>query len=255
MSEFENKVALITGASSGISFATAEILGKNGAKVVIADLNEPRMKEAVAKLKDEGITALGVKTDIGNSASVQNAIDTAVNEFGGLDYGANCAGRPGVFKPLNELSDEEFSQTIDTTLKDEFYLLRAETNEFLKNGHGAIVNISGLGCTIATPTMSSLAAAGTGIEGLTRGAAIDYADKGIRVNWVSPAATYTNMTKKSFDNDALGKQLINLVPMKRYAQPSEIANVIVFLLSSKASFISGQVIQVDGDSSTGSNAR
>ena len=121
-------------------------------------------------------------TDMGNSGCVQQAIATAVTEFGGLDFGANCAGRPGVFKPLNELSDEEFSQTIDTTLKDEFYLLRAETNEFLKNGHGAIVNISGLGCTIATPTMSSLAAAGTGIEGLTRGAAIDYADKGIRVN-------------------------------------------------------------------------
>ena len=164
MSEFENKVALITGASSGISFATAEILGKNGAKVVIADINEPRMKEAVAKLKDEGITALGVKTDIGNSASVQNDIDTAVNEFGCLDYGANCAGRPGVFKPLNELSDEEFSQTIDTTLKDEFYLLRAETNEFLKNGHGAIVNISGLGCTIATPTTLSSSAIATAMK-------------------------------------------------------------------------------------------
>lgn len=255
MSEFENKVALITGASSGIGFATAEILGKNGAKVAIADINEPRMKEAVAKLKDEGITALGVQTDIGDSTSVQNAIDTAVKEFGGLDYAANCAGRPGVFKPLNELSDDEFSQTIDTTLKGDFYLIRAETNEFLKKGHGAIVNISGLGCTIATPTMSSLAAAGTGIEGLTRGAAIDYADKGIRVNCVSPAATYTNMTKKSFDNDALGKQLIDLVPMKRYAQPSEIANAIVYLLSDKASFINGQVIQVDGGSSTGSNAR
>lgn len=255
MSEFENKVALITGASSGIGFATARILGKSGAKIVMADINETRMKSSIEKLKADGITVLGLKTDTGDSQNVQNTVDTAMEKFGRLDYAANCAGRPGVFKPLNELSDEEFSQTIDTTLKGDFYLIRAETNEFLKQGHGAIVNISGLGCTIATPTTSSLAAAGTGIEGLTRGAAIDYADKGIRVNCVSPAATYTNMTKKSFDNDALGKQLINLVPMKRYAQPEEIADVIVFLLSKKASFINGQVIQVDGGSSTGNNVR
>lgn len=252
--EFDGKVALVTGASSGIGLETAKIFGKNGAKLILCDINETAIKPVTDQFESEGIDCIFVKTDIGDSKSVQNAVDTGVAKYGQIDFAANCAGRAGSFKPMAEMTDDEFiNGSINTNLFGDFYLMRSEIKEFLKHGHGSIVNISGIIGQMSIPNGSELSAAGAGIEGLTRGAAIDYADKGIRVNCVAPAATYTNLTKKSFESDKTGKQLVDLVPMKRYAQPSEIANVIVFLLSDKASFMTGQLIGVNGGQSTGNN--
>lgn len=249
----KGKVALVTGSKSGIGLATAKIFAREGAKVAMADVDMAGLASAAKEVSQYGGEVLTIKMDISQEKEVEDGLQQILNKFGRLDYAVNNAGISGTFQPFAELTNEEFDRTINIDLRGTFLTMRAELKHFASVGKGSIVNTSSLGSVVANPTMGPYIAAKSGVIGMTKSAAIDYADKNIRVNAVAPGLTYTGMTKSVLEGEnELGNLVMSLIPMKRYAKPEEIAEVIVFLASDKASFVTGQTVVIDGGSSEGS---
>ncbi len=242
---FPGKVVLITGGGSGIGRATALMFARHGAKVVIGDVN-PAGKETVDAIKREKGEAIFVQTDVRDAKQIENLAATAVKVYGGLHCAFNNAG---VLPPMSMLADTEeasFDQTFEVDVKGVFLCMKYEIQQMLKTGGGAIVNSASIAGMIAERGISSYVAAKHAVIGLTKAAAVEYADKGIRINAIAPGLVRTPMTKEWYDDPQMRQFFVANTPLGRFAQPEEIANTVLFLCSDRAAFAIGQTFTVDG---------
>lgn len=251
----ESKVALITGGDSGIGFGISEVFAQHHVNLAIISYSKDKLSEKAEELRQKyGVDVLPVYADISKEEDVNNAVNKVIDHFGHLDYAVNDAGISGAFKPFHELTAADFDKTMGVDLRGTFLTMSAEIKQFVKQGKGAIVNISALGAQLAEPSMSLYIAAKSGINGLTRAVAMDYADKGIRINAVSPGAVRTPMTASVLDDTSegsFGSLLLSTIPMKRVAAPREIGQAVYFVASDNASYMTGEIVSVDGGSSVG----
>ena len=244
MEDIKNKTALVTGAGSGIGKAAAELYAKLGAKVVVSDVNEANGKEVVSKIIAAGGDAVFIKADVSDPAACEALIAGAVKQYGSLDIACNNAGIGGEANLAADMSIEGWNKVIAVNLSSVFYCMKYELQQMLKQGKGAIVNMASILGQVGFATASGYVAAKHGVVGLTQNAAVEYAAKGIRVNAVGPAFINTAL----LDNmDAAAKQmLVSLHPAGRLGEANEVAELVAWLSSDKASFVNGSYYAVDG---------
>ncbi len=244
---FEGKVALITGGSFGIGRATAVAFANRGAKVVIADYIEDKENETMTLIKDTGGEAIFIQCDVSNSSDVKNMIEKTVARFGRLDYAFNNAGIEGLTATTHECTEDNFDKTIGINLKGIWLCMKNEIPELLKNNKGAIVNCASVAGLVGFPGLPAYVASKHGVVGLTKTAALEYAEKGIRVNAVCPGVIHTAMIDRLTGKDKEAeKQFTSMEPVGRMGNPEEVAEAVVWLCSDAASFVTGTAIPVDG---------
>ncbi|RJP21419.1 MAG: glucose 1-dehydrogenase [Deltaproteobacteria bacterium] len=235
------KVALVTGGGSGIGRAASLLFAKRGAKVVVADIASPGGEETAAMVRAAGGDALFVRTDVSRSGDVTGMVDRTVATFGRLDFAFNNAGIFLGLTPLPEYTEEMWERSIAVNLKGVWLCMKYEIPRMLETGGGAIVNTSSIAGLVAFPGHYGYVASKSGVNGITRGAALEYAASGIRVNAVCPGVVDTPMAK-----DILLDAYKALHPMGRFGTPEDVASTAVWLCSGEASFITGQTFAVDG---------
>lgn len=247
MIEAKGKVALITGAGSGIGLATAKVFAEAGAFVVLADFNENAVQAAAKKLTDTGYNAIAINCDVTNEAEVESMIEQTVAAFGRLDFAYNNAG---IHVPAVETADalsEDFEKAIDVNLKGIWYCMKYELRQMRKQGSGAIVNCSSQSGLVGTANLGAYTAAKHGVVGLTKASALEYAKRGIRINCICPGTTETPMVFNAMaDRPEHMKAIISAIPLGRMGKAEEIANAVLWLCSEGAGFMIGQAITPDG---------
>ena len=243
--DFSGKVALVTGGSRGIGRATALLFAQSGAKVVIGDVDAAGL-ETVEAIKRNGGEAIFARTDVREEGDVKNLIATAVETYGGLHCAFNNAGVLPPTIPLADVDDSTFDNVMAVDLKGIFLSMKHEIRQMLRAGGGAIVNNASIAGLIAEAGISAYAAAKHGVIGMSKAAALEYASKGIRINVLAPGLVETAMTKPWFDDPAMRSYFMANSPIGRFAQPEEIAGMVLFLCSDFASFAIGQTFAVDG---------
>lgn len=244
MKLLESKVAVITGAGSGIGKAISLLYAKEGAKIVVSDIDEKAGNEVVSKIKAGGGEAAFVKADTSKPDDSKNVVEQAVKQFGGLHIAVNNAGIGGPISPLGEYPIDGWDKVISINLSGVFYGLRYQIPEMLKSGGGSIVNIASILGKVGTKGSAAYVAAKHGVIGLTEAAALEYADQKIRVNSIGPGYILTPLLN-SLD-DATMKALVGLHPMGRLGTSQEVAELALWLNSDKASFVTGGYYNVDG---------
>ncbi|MBD2310018.1 SDR family oxidoreductase [Chroococcidiopsis sp. FACHB-1243] len=243
----ENKVALVTGGTSGIGRATAIAFGAAGAKVVFSGRRDSEGEETAALIHDAGAECLFVRSDVSSEAAVKALIQKTVESYGRIDCAFNNAGIESPAKPLHEQSIEDFDKLMAINVRGLFLCMKSEIQQMLTQGAGVIINNSSAAGIIGFAGVSPYSASKHAVMGLTRSAALDYAKQSIRINAVNPGLIATEMTDRfSHKDPALEQQLASIVPMGRLGQAEEIAATVVFLCSDAASYITGQPIVIDG---------
>lgn len=242
---FKDKVALVTGGSSGIGKATALAFAKKGTKVVIADWIEN--EETMDLIENLGGEAIFVKCDVSKNADVKALIEKTVTTFGGLDFAFNNAGIEGIMTTVQDCSEENWNKTIGINLKGIWLCMKYEIPEMLKKGKGVIVNCSSVAGLVGFQGLPAYVASKHGVIGLTKTAALECATLGIRVNAVCPGVIQTPMIDRiTGKKKEAEEQFASLEPIGRFGQPEEIANAVVWLCSDEASFVTGISMPVDG---------
>ncbi|MEJ8311436.1 SDR family oxidoreductase [Agrobacterium larrymoorei] len=243
MTLLNNKVAIITGASSGIGRATALLFAAQGAAVVINARGERALNEVAETIADLGGRVHAVVGDVGLAQTHERLVQAAADRFGGLDIAVNNAGAVGAIKPLAELPLEEWHHTLNANLTSAFLGARSQVPSMLARGGGAIVFTSSfVGTSVGLPGMAAYGAAKAALMGLVKGLTADYAVKGIRVNALLPGGVDTAMA----GDDAQKEWAAGLHAMKRIASPGELAQAALFLASPMASFVAGSALYADG---------
>jgi NAD(P)-dependent dehydrogenase (short-subunit alcohol dehydrogenase family) len=245
MKSLENKVAIITGAGSGIGKAISLLYASEGAKIVVSDIDENGGSETVAEIKAKGGDAVFVKADTSRPDDSKNVVEQAVKQFGGLHIAVNNAGIGGPLKVIGEYPIDGWDKTIAINLSGVFYGLRYQIPAMLSSGGGSIVNIASILGKVGTKNTAAYVASKHGVIGLTEAAALDYADQNIRINSIGPGYIYTPLLTNSLD-DAAMKALEGLHPMGRLGTSEEVAELALWLNSDKASFVTGAYYNVDG---------
>jgi len=245
--QFDGKVALVTGGSSGIGRATAVEFGRRGAKVAIADIDEAGAKKTADAIKALGAEVLSIRADVTSSADIQNMINQTVATFGRLDCAHNNAGIDGDFATLVSGTEENFDHVIAVNLKSIWLGLKYEIPVMRKQGGGAIVNSASVAGLVAFRTMAPYTASKHGVIGLTKAAALECSRIGIRVNAICPGAIRTAMIDAYIaGNDETERFMSSLQPIGRMGNPEEVANLVVWLCSDEASFVTGASVTIDG---------
>lgn len=246
VSDFAGKTYLITGASSGIGAATALALGRVGAHVVLAARREDACAALAQDIVASGGKALVLKMDVSVEADVRQAVAATVAHFGCIDGAFNNAGLLGVAAPLHEGGSADFDAVMRTNVSGVFWSMKYQIEAMRKTGGGAIVNTASIGAQVGFATLSPYVASKHAVMGLTRTAALEYFQHGIRINAVCPGPVATAMADLGFGSRANLEGAMTSAPAGRAGRPDEIAGPVLFLLSSAASYISGHGLVVDG---------
>jgi NAD(P)-dependent dehydrogenase (short-subunit alcohol dehydrogenase family) len=241
---FENKVAMVTGAGSGIGAAMARRFAEEGATVVVADVNEAAVREVAGEIEKMAGVAIAVQQDVSDPASVEKSVNLTIEKFGRLDVAVNNAGITGDLKPLADYGLDAWNKVIAVNLSGVFYGMKYQIPALLRSGGGSIVNIASILGSVAARDSAGYNAAKHGVVGLTKTAALEYAKDGIRVNAIGPGYIDTpllqNLDREVYDG------LVGLHPIGRLGKAEEVAELALFLASDKASFVTGSYHLVDG---------
>ena len=246
---FENKVALVTGAASGLGLATAKAFAESGASVVLADWNEKAVQAAAKELADKGYKTRAIRCDVSDDAQVEAMVEQTVATFGRLDAAYNNAGVQNVLAETADSPRDDYDRIMGINLRGVWSCMKFELQQMREQGSGAIVNCSSLGGLIGGAQRGTYHAAKHGVIGFTKSAALEYATRGIRVNDVCPGMIQTPMSDKMIaegQGEELDKMLNTFVPMRRLGRPEEIADAVLWLCSSAATYVTGQSISIDG---------
>ena len=242
----KDKVAVVTGAAGGIGFACAERFAREGAKVVLSDIDPAKGEEAAERIQGAGGEAVFVACDVGDKAQVKALIDSAVAAYGRLDCVVSNAGIVHACDFL-ELEEEDFDRVLRVNLKGVFLTGQAAARQMAAQGEGgAIINMSSVNAVMAIPSITPYVVAKGGVNQLTKVMSIALADKNIRVNGIGPGSIMTDMVKSVNDNPAAMRSLMSRTPLGRIGEAGEVASVALFLASDDSSYITGQTIYPDG---------
>ena len=247
MGLLENKCGVVTGAGQGIGRAIAMSYAREGARVVVADFNEEMGAETVGLIKEAGGEASFIHGDVSVEASVKAMVDFVLDTYGRLDIACNSAALSRGSGPIHGFEREVFDQTVEMCLTNTWLCMKHEIGAMLETGGGAIVNISSHAALRGQPFNTAYAAAKGGVNVLTQSSAGEYGSKGIRINAVAPGVIRTPGVEQYFEEQPkMAEGLKKVAVMKRLGEPEEIAEAVTFLSSDRASFITGQLLSVDG---------
>jgi len=242
----QGKVAIVTGAGSGNGRGIALRLAEEGARVVVADVNEPGARETAVLIEAAGGQALVVRADVSRREQVEAMVEAALSRFGQLDILVNNAGVETLI-PFLELPEAEWDRVLAVNLKGPFLCSQAVSREMVKAGRGGkIVNIASINSAIALANQAHYVSSKGGLLMLTRAMAVDLAPYNINVNAVGPGVIETAMTVNSLSNPARVEMFMSRIPLKRIGQPRDIANAVLFLASDEADYVTGTILYVDG---------
>ncbi|MFC1823153.1 SDR family NAD(P)-dependent oxidoreductase [Thermodesulfobacteriota bacterium] len=242
----KGKVAIVTGASRGLGEAAAVALAEAGADLVLASRDEERMAKVAEEIRSKGSKCIAVKVDVLKSEDVQAMVERTMKEFGKIDILFNNAGI-NIVKPFVDYEEDEWDQVLDTNLKGYFLCGKFVGREMLKQKSGSVINNASIFGRTGFMNISAYTASKGGVVQLTKAMAVEWARKGVRVNCIAPSYIITDLAKKDIEaNPKILEQNLRKIPMKRGGQPEEVANVVVFLASDAASFITGETIAIDG---------
>ncbi len=243
----DNKIALVTGAGSGIGRATALVFAREGAKVVVSDIVVEGGQETVQQIEAAGGEAIFVKADVSQAADVETLVAKTVETYGRLDCAFNNAGIEGGVKPTIDCTEEEFDRTIAVNLTGVWLCMKYEIQQMLSQGGGTIVNTASAAGLVGFPGLPDYVASKHGVVGLTKTAALEYAKSGIRVNAVCPGVIQTPMVERGAQlSPGFDELAVAMEPVGRFGQPAEVGEAVVWLCSDAASFVTGIPMQVDG---------
>lgn len=245
MSLLENKTAIVTGAGSGIGRAIAILYAKEGARVVVSDVDEKGGNETVDQITKAGRKAFFFKTDTSSPEDNRKLVEEAVKKYGALHFAVNNAGIGGPLADTGDYPIDGWDKVISINLSGVFYGMRYQIPAILNAGGGSIINMASILGQVATPMSPAYVAAKHGVVGLTKAAALSYANRNVRINAIGPAYIRTPLIEKSLD-EATINALIGLHPIGRLGEPNEVAELALWLISDKASFVTGAYYAVDG---------
>ena len=252
MGILDDKAVLITGGASGIGRSTALEAHQEGARLLLCDVNDDQGEAVAAEIRGAGGAATYLHCDVTDEAQVEATVARAADELGGLDGAFNCAGILGSLGNVGDTRLDDWKRILDVDLNGVFLCMKHELRHMAENDGGSIVNMASAAGLIGWPAAAGYVAAKHGVVGLTKSAALEYAEQGVRVNSMCPSYVRTPMVDKDLFEDALGNDETLIAaaranhPIGRFGQPEEIAAACVWLLSDKASFVTGTAMSVDG---------